>query len=117
MSEIYESDQEQVERIKQWWDENGKTTVAGLVIGLGAMFGWTAWQSHQTAQGEAASALYSQIVAAAEAGDYGEVETRAKSLISDFPNSGYSTLATFYRARAAVEDGRKDVGQIGRAHV
>ena len=111
MSEIYESDQEQVEKIKKWWDENGKTTVIGLVLGLGGMFGWTAWQSYETAQAEAASAVYSQIVRAAESGEHAKVEEQAQALIRDFPNSGYMTLATLYRAGAAMQDGRKDAGK------
>ncbi|NKC16907.1 MAG: tetratricopeptide repeat protein [Gammaproteobacteria bacterium] len=108
MSEIYESDQEQVEKLKKWWDENGKTTVFGLVLGLGGMFGWAAWQAHRTAQAEAASTLYSQIVQAAEDDDYAKVDATAQTLIAGFADSGYATLATFYRAKAALEEGNSD---------
>ena len=39
--------------------------------------------------------------------------SRLPVLIRDFPNSGYLTLATLYRAGAAMRDGRKDAGKNG----
>ncbi|MEW8396328.1 MAG: tetratricopeptide repeat protein, partial [Candidatus Thiodiazotropha sp.] len=39
MSE-YQTEEEQVEAIKRWWKENGTSVIAGLVIGLGGIFGW-----------------------------------------------------------------------------
>ena len=41
--ENYDSEQEQVEDIKKWWKENGRSVIAGLVIGLGGMVGWKSW--------------------------------------------------------------------------
>ncbi|MBT6274904.1 MAG: tetratricopeptide repeat protein [Chromatiales bacterium] len=108
MSEIYESDQDQVEKIKKWWAENGRSTVIGLVVGLSSVFGWASWQTHQIAQTEAASALYTLIESAAENKKFANVEERAQTLLAEFPDSGYASLATFYRAKAAMEAGRAD---------
>jgi predicted negative regulator of RcsB-dependent stress response len=108
MSEIYESDDDQVDALKKWWDENGKTTVLGLVIGLSAVFGWTAWQSYQLAQSEAASSLYAQLVNAARDDRGDDVQARADTILAEFPNSGYAVLATLYLARSAVQADRRD---------
>ena len=37
------TDDEQVERIKKWWADNGSSVIAGLVIGIGGLLGWRYW--------------------------------------------------------------------------
>ena len=59
----YRTDEEQVEQLKKWWNENGKSIIGGIAIGLIAIFGWRGWQDHQVTQGEQASNLYEQMVA------------------------------------------------------
>ena len=47
-----ETDDQEVEELKRWWNENGKTVVAGLVLGLGGVFGWTTWQGYSQTRAE-----------------------------------------------------------------
>lgn len=108
MSEVYETDQEQLDKISRWWEENGRTTVVGLVLGLGAVFGWTGWQSWQLAQAEAASSLYAQVVNAARADRPEDLRQNADTLLAEFPGSGYSVLATLHLARQAVVEKNPD---------
>ena len=42
--DIYASEEEQVQAIKKWGKENGPGIIAGLILGLGALFGWRYWQ-------------------------------------------------------------------------
>ena len=35
----YATEEQQVEAIKSWWQENGKAVVLGAVIGLGGLWG------------------------------------------------------------------------------
>ena len=42
--EQYRTEEEQVEALRRWWNENGKSTVAVIVIALAAGLGWQAWQ-------------------------------------------------------------------------
>ena len=37
--EIYNSDEQQAEAIKEWWKENGKAILIGAALGLVGMFG------------------------------------------------------------------------------
>ena len=48
-----ETEEQQVEAIKKWWQENGKSLIAGIVIGLGGIVGWQGWQTYQIEQAEA----------------------------------------------------------------
>ena len=41
------TDDEQVERIKKWWSDNGSSVIAGLVIGIGGLVGWRYWVDYK----------------------------------------------------------------------
>ncbi len=67
--DVYKTEEEQVEAIKKWWQENGKSIIAGVVIGITAIFGWRAYDNHTAVQAEAASTLYEQMIGAARVND------------------------------------------------
>ncbi len=56
------SEEEQIEQLKRWWKENGKSTVTGVLLAVAAYFGYEGWQSQQQQQAEAASALYQNML-------------------------------------------------------
>ncbi len=60
--ELYDSEEQQVEAIKDWWKENGKAVVLGVVVGLGGLFGWRYYQDSVVQAQEAASEQYSKAV-------------------------------------------------------
>jgi len=39
----YSSNDEQLDAIKHWWDENGKSVIAGVVLAAAAVVGWTGY--------------------------------------------------------------------------
>ena len=41
------TDEEQVEALKKWWRENGKSVVGGVVLGLALVGGWRGWQYYE----------------------------------------------------------------------
>ena len=45
-------EEQELETLKKWWSENGKSLLAGLGIGLVAVAGWTSWQTWQRTQAE-----------------------------------------------------------------
>jgi len=107
--EIYQSEEEQIAAIKRWWQENGKSIIAGIIIAGVGYFGWTAWQNAQITSGEAASNLYIDLLEAVEisvnTGDVGAaatVETLAGKLKEDHSSSIYALYAGMVAARQAV---------------
>ena len=44
--DVYNSEEQQVEAIKSWWQENGKSIIAGVVIGFVGLFGWRYYNSY-----------------------------------------------------------------------
>lgn len=108
MIDVHDSDAEALERMKKWWNENGKTTVAGLVLGLGSVFGWSGWQGYQEQRAEAASALYQQVSQSAADGRPEDVRRHGETLMGEFPDSGYAALTALFLAKAAMTDNQSD---------
>ncbi len=108
--EGYKTDEEQVEQLKKWWDENGKSIVGGIALGLVAIFGWRGWQDHIVVQGENASDLYEQMTADIREGKGTdtEIEAIANQLNQDYKSTPYSTFSSLLQAREAVE--KDDIG-------
>ncbi len=108
--ETYRTEEEQVEALKKWWDENGRSTIAAVVLALGAGFGWQGWQEHQRGQAEEASLLYEQMMEAvgqsAELGQQEAIKTLGERMKADYPSSTYAQFASLHLARIAVVEGR-----------
>ena len=107
-----ETDDEQVEKLKQWWKENGRAVMAGIIIGVGGLFGYRYWIDWQEEIAEAASAHFVQMIEALESSDSSTVTMQAATLISDYPGTEYATLARFALARNLVEGGNYDQAQV-----
>ena len=105
------ADEEQVEELKKWWSENGKSIVAGLAIGLAGVLGWTSWQTWQRNQAELASVRYEQLVNDAAADKHEQALSQAESLADEFPDSAYASLASLIAARAAVQTNAPDTAE------
>lgn len=99
------ADDEDLAKLKAWWKENGRSIVAGVVLGLGGIAGWNVWQSHQERHAEEASEMYAEVAGAAAEGRHGEVRTQAALLLTEFPRSGYATLAAFVASASAMAQG------------
>lgn len=102
------TEEEQIEELKKWWAENGKFIVAGVVLGLGALFGWRGWQAHLIARAEAASVLYSDMIAEARQDKKEEVRALADRLLNNYSKTTYATFASLMLAKLEVDNGNLD---------
>ncbi|MEP4485394.1 MAG: tetratricopeptide repeat protein [Halioglobus sp.] len=114
--ETYRTEEEQVEELKRWWEENGKSTIAAIVVALLAGFGWQGWQGHQEAQAEKASDLYQsmlQSLSAAEpaGGSAADVTDLAQRLKTEHAGSTYAQFAALHLARMAVGSGELQIAE------
>ncbi|MCG8090163.1 MAG: tetratricopeptide repeat protein [Candidatus Thiodiazotropha endolucinida] len=107
----YQTEEEQVEAIKRWWKENGTSVIAGLVIGLGGVFGWQAWGNYQDRVGAEASTAFSQLVGAVQRGDSQSASKQAELLKQNFEGSSYATFAALSEARLHMEAGESDLAK------
>lgn len=102
---LHITEDEDVERLKQWWKEYGTTTIAGIVIGLVAVFGWRAWQDHQVGLSQRASAEFSQLLAATRDGKADAATVTGEAIIKDYSATPYAALASLTLAKLSVEQG------------
>ena len=106
----YEDDQ-QVEALKKWWQENWKALAAGLVLGVSGILGWESWQSHQQQTAEAASRLYEDLSSAIEANNLDQAAELSDKLKNDYAASPYAAQAMLALARGLVENGDLEPAQ------
>ncbi len=107
-----ETPEQELEALKSWWSENGRTLVLGIAIGLGGVFGWTWWQNHLRAQAEEASLIYQKLTEDVTADRHDSVRTQAAAIIKTYPKSGYAALAAMLAAKSAFEE--KDFNEAKR---
>ena len=100
MSE-YLSDEEQVERLKNWWNENGTFFVVGLLATILGIGGWNYYGSYKNEIGKQSSQSYR---------DYLELEVddrsrAAEKLIQEFSGSAVHILLLLDQAEEKISGG------------
>jgi predicted negative regulator of RcsB-dependent stress response len=105
------SDEETVERLRGWWQENGTTLVIAVVVSVASLLGWRQWQANTAQKAEAASVVYQQMMDSMEqsrglpatAPQSLQVSALAEQLVESHSSSAYADYARFVLARQAVE--------------
>ena len=104
----YKTEEEQIEAVKRWWGENGRTVVFAVVIGVSGSFGWQFWQDSKQEGREQAALEYWQFVEFLEKDfisiDVSEPDIIGNKIKSDFPKSNYSKFAAMHLARIYVDE-------------
>ena len=96
--EVGKTHDEQEQQIKQWIKDNGMQIIAGVVLGLGGIWGMGAYQQYQDEQAANARTLYLSIANSplnAQVFD---------QLSNEHTDSGYLEQAGFILAKAAVNN-------------
>ena len=112
-----ESDEEQLEVLKNWWDENGTSLVITIVVTVGAIFGYRGWEENVIQTGEAASAVYEDLVVATDnigvsaSGEALRITavSLADILKSDHGDTTYAVFAAMRLAKVAVAQNELDM--------
>lgn len=97
------SDQEEVDKLKEWWKTYGGALVLGIVLGLALLFGNKYWTEYRESQRLEASALYAQMLDQAQANNTEAARTSGETLVQEYENTPYAGLAALMLARLAFE--------------
>lgn len=106
--EQYRTEEEQLQALRRWWNENGKSTVAIIVIALAAGLGWQAWQRESSDEQAQASDLYQALLRAIDtpASSSGpQAVELAEQVKAEFSDSSYAQFAALQLAAMAVKEG------------
>ena len=105
---VVKNEQEQVEMLKEWWQENGKFTVIAFILTAAAVLGWNAYKRHQVASKQQASALYQQMMYSFAQEKQNAFVAQANKIINDHADLPYANLASFVLAKSAIDSGKYD---------
>jgi predicted negative regulator of RcsB-dependent stress response len=106
--EEYRTEEEQVEALRRWWDENGRSAIAAIIIGVAGWFGWQTWESSQADQQAQASDTYQAMLSAVGPAGEGEQQVAielAEQLKTEFDSTTYAQFAALHLAAFAVKQG------------
>jgi len=103
--DVYKVEDQRIEDIKSWWRENGLSLVVSVALGLGAIFGWRAWQASTLEKAQAASQLHAKMVAALREEDNAGAKDAADGILGQYDNTPYAVFARLTLAKLAVADG------------
>lgn len=95
----YLSEKEQLERLRQWWSENGWYLIGGVAIGALALFGWNQYTGYQERRSEEAAALYLNLQQAVAEDRAAEAEQLLERLRADYGGNAYTDQAGLMMAR------------------
>lgn len=98
-------DYEQEQIVKEWLSNNWLTILAGIAIGIGALWGYGQWQNSKVSQSAAAANEYTQLEAALMVSEGDDTD----QLIADYENQYggniYTVQARLMAAAKSVEAG------------
>lgn len=113
------NEDDQIQALKNWWKENGVSTVLSVAVAIAAVLGWRGWQAQQEARTEAAAFAYQDMletfVATQQNPDdiaIAEAMHKANTLKEEFGGTGYAHFGALVKAKQAVID--KDYDQAER---
>lgn len=102
------SEKEQVEQIRNWWKENGTYVIAGIVLGVGGIFGLNAWKGSQAELRVEASSMFEQLAEEVAENRLETAEAIATDLYADYGTTVYSDQARLAMARLYMDQGRDE---------
>ena len=102
---IYDTEEEQLEQLKKWWDANNTSLIAGVITAIVLVTGWNLWQSHQREQRQEASQLYQNLLDSAAKNDNNAVEKLADQLAVEHGSLAYAHFAALEKAKSKVLQG------------
>jgi len=101
--EIYETEEEQVAALKDWWKANGSSVISGIVAAVVIVGGWNFWQNYQQDKMLQASSIYEQLLKANKEKTTASTDKIAEKLKTNYASTAYGAYALLFQAKAKVE--------------
>lgn len=102
----YETEEQQLEAIKNWWKENSTNIIGGIVVGVMSIYGWQYYQSESISHAQDASVLYEKVL------NNSTIEAKANEqlihvnkLEAEYADTPYASLSALILAKQQLEAG------------
>lgn len=96
-------EQEQVDALKAWWKDNGKTLLLAIVLAaavFGGTFGWKHWHKTQNAE---AAALFAEEMKQVGSNDPKRVNDAAAAVVEKYGSTIYAARAELLAAQVNID--------------
>jgi predicted negative regulator of RcsB-dependent stress response len=107
------TEEEQIESLKAWWEENGVKALVSIVLIVGGYFGYQSWDQNKQLQAEIASSIWQNSMDIVSSQAPGEnfppeqqtaINNDADQLKNDHAGTGYAHFGAMLKAKIAVEN-------------
>ncbi len=109
---VYHTEEEQINALRMWWENNHVTIIIVVVFGIGIGMGVWGWRSYQASYTEETATAYHHLLQHVGTIDdtfitteqREELDRMAQQLQDDYPKSTYAHFAAMIRAKYALLD-------------
>lgn len=110
-------EQEQLDRLKHFWNTYG-TLITGVLLAVAvAVAGWNGWQYWQRSQAAQAATLYDELDRAVQAGEPEQVQRALGDLQQRFARTAYAQQGGLLAASGLADKGKTDEARTALAWV
>src|SRR6266513_2584646 len=100
-------EQEKLDDLKAWWEQNSKYVSAAVVVVALVVIGVQGWRWYQRTQAEQASVLYQAVSQAVRANDLSKAKEPATQIVDRFARTAYAPRAALLYAKMLYDGGDK----------
>ncbi len=104
----YSTDEEELEKLKNWWNDNKVFVVTGLIAGGGILFGWNWYKDMVRDRAETASAVFEELKGAVTSSNRDMALSKAAELKDNYSATPYDAQAALAVAKVHVDAGDYD---------
>ena len=102
--DTYVTDEQQAEKVKQWWSDNGRYLIAGVVMGLAILYGWNTWKDYRVNQARNASEIFATLEKAVDSKEVKQAEDAEWALLEKYSSTAYAAMGELEIARLYVAE-------------
>lgn len=106
MADEYLSDSEREEALREWWRDNWRWIVSGIVLGVGMLVGWHYWGKYREQRADQAAQIYTDMQAALVNRDVGRASELLNGLTTGFDSTAYAQQGRLLLAKVHVGEGK-----------
>jgi predicted negative regulator of RcsB-dependent stress response len=101
----YTTEEQQVEAIKNWWKENAKSVIGGILIGLAVLFGGRAYLHQQDQHVANASMVFEGMMQNMAQNQPKQAAEKGAQLLGEYSDTPYAVMASLSMAKIKADEG------------
>jgi predicted negative regulator of RcsB-dependent stress response len=101
----FETEEQQIDAIKKWWQENYKMVIVAAVLGIGSIVAVQTWKQQKLINTQTASTEFDRISQLVTQQSDTSITVRVESMMNDFGDSPYASLSVLLEVKQLVDSG------------